>query len=170
MKKIFLLSAITLLISLNLKSQNCGTCTYSFNDSDTSTVVVATGQTLCIDSMAIFIGKVTMNGGTLCVKGIFNPTTFVFNSGTITNYGNMTLNPTTLTLNTSATLENKADAMLNIKGNLTLSGATFSNYGIINVGQNINATNGTLSNNSIINCTTLTGAANITNQGTINTN
>jgi hypothetical protein len=170
MKKIFLLSALSLLLNLNLKSQNCGTCTYSFNDSDTSTVVVAAGQTLCIDSMAIFIGKVTMNGGTLCVKGIFNPNTFVFNSGTVTNYGNMTLNPASLTFGSGTTLSNKADAMLNIKGNLILSGTTFSNLGIINVGQNINATSGTLSNNSIINCTTLTGATNIANQGTINTN
>lgn len=170
MKKIFLLSAFALLMSLNLKSQNCGTCTYSFNDSDTSTVVVATGETLCIDSMAIFNGKVTMNGGTLCVRGIFNPSSFVFNSGTITNYGNMTLNTNSISFGSGSVLANKADAMLNIRGSITLTGATFSNEGIINVDQTINATSGTLSNNSLINCAILSGASNITNQGTINTN
>jgi phage baseplate assembly protein gpV len=169
MKKIFLLSALVLLTSLSLKSQNCGTCTQSINTHDTTSIVLNQGEILCIDTLGYFSGNITLNGGTICNKGFFKPAIITINSGTINNYSNVTI---ANSVNASATLiiTNQDGSILNIAGSLTVNGGTISNNGILNVDQAITNTSGTFSNTNIINCTTITGQTTINNTGVINAN
>lgn len=169
MKKIFLLSALAILTSLSLKSQNCGTCTQSINTHDTTSIVLNQGEILCIDTLGYFSGNITLNGGTICNKGFFKPSVLTINSGIITNYSNIDI---ASTINASATLTitNQDGAIFNIAGSLNIIGGTITNNGILNTDQAIVNTSGSFSNTSIVNCTTITGQTTIINTGVINAN
>jgi len=171
MKTLFYFVIISIsMLGLKLNAQNCGTCTSSVNNSDTSIVVVNAGQTFCVDTMGVFNGRITVNGGSICVKGMFNPQSFNFYSGVITNSGNMTLNVSALVLNSGSSLTNNQDAILNLNGTLTIAGGSFANNGILNIDVTLNANSGALTNTGIINCTTVNGISNIANTGNVNSN
>lgn len=159
----------SLFIFTQIKAQTCGTCSININSLDSASYTVNSGETLCVDTAGNFIGTITLNGGTVCNKGIFNPHTIQFNTGTISNYGNTSLK-TSVTVTTNAVLSNNADAVMNINGVVTMSGGTLNNSGIINVDQNIQNTSGTITNTSIINCTQISGSGSLNNTGKINVN
>ncbi len=165
----FFVVSISLLASIQLKSQTCGTCSINVNSLDSASYTINTGETFCVDTAGNFIGLITLNGGTICNKGIFNPHTIQFNTGTISNYGNTSLK-TSVTIATNAVLTNNADAVMNINGVVTLSGGSLNNSGIINVDQNIQNTSGAITNISIINCTQISGSGSLNNTGKINVN
>lgn len=165
----FFIVSISLLASIQLKSQTCGACSINVNSLDSTSYSINAGETFCVDTAGNFIGTITLNGGTICNKGIFNPSSIQFNNGTISNYGNTSLK-TSVTIATNAILTNNADAVMNINGGITNSGGTLTNNGIINVDLNIQNNSGSITNNSIINCTQLTGSGTLTNNGKINTN
>ena len=151
------------------KAQTCGSCTENITGRDTLSYTVTTGQTFCIDTMGIFEGVITVSGGNVCNRGLFNPKTIVVSSGTINNYSNMIIN-SSFTLTTGATLFSDNSTLLTFRGDITISGGTVTNNGIANVKGNIAFNSGTFSNSSIINCRLLSGAnvASITNSGIIN--
>jgi hypothetical protein len=153
----------------NGKAQSCGTCSINITSLDSTDYTVNSGQTFCIDTSGNFVGTLTLNGGTICNKGLFNPKTITLTSGSVTNYGNTSLN-TSVTLGSGIQVTNNSDALMNINGNVTNSGGALTNSGIINVGQNIQNNSGSITNNSIINCYQITGSGTLTNNGKINTN
>lgn len=160
---------ISLFFVFQAKSQTCGTCSINITSLDSADYTVNSGQTFCIDTTGNFIGTISLNGGTICNRGIFFPKTIQFGSGTITNYGNTSLN-TSISLNTNTVLNNNVDAVMNINGVLTIIGGTLNNGSILNIDQNIQLTSGSLINSSIINCTVLSGGGNLNNTGKINVN
>ena len=167
---VYLLITLLFLLTINsLKAQNCGTCSISINNSDTSSLVLSSGQTLCIDTMGYFSGSITLNGGTICNKGFFKPVSFTFNSGTLNNLANSSFDGNT-TISSGKTITNQPGAILSIIGSLTISGGTYSNDGISNIDTTINNNSGSFSNSSIINCTQLTGSNTFVNTGIINAN
>lgn len=149
--------------------QSCGTCSLTISNLNNTSYTVGLGETLCIDSLGQYTGTLTLNGGTVCNKGVFRPNAFNYNSGTINNYARIILN-NSLTLDSSNKIvlcEKKS--FLKLNGILTLSGGSFTNKGITNVQTNINHTSGTLSNSGIINCKVFSGnSSSITNTGIIN--
>ncbi len=152
-----------------LMAQNCGTCSTSINSSDTSVIVVNSGQTLCIDTMGYFTGSITLNGGTICNKGFFKPAVLVINSGTLNNISNTSLDGS-IVLGSNMSFVNSPGAIFSVNGSLTLSGGTFTNDGITNIETNFINTSGSVSNSSIINCAQVSGSNSITNTGIINSN
>jgi hypothetical protein len=169
-KSIFYFSVFVLfVISHSVKAQSCGTCSLSINQYDVASYTVNVGQTLCIDTLGNYEGDITLNGGTVCVKGMFKPKTLTFTSGNITNYGNTSL-PVLPSLSSGKLIENKSDAVLNISQGITISGGSFINIGICNIQQNITNTSGTLTNTGILNCVQVTGSNAFTNTGVLNTN
>lgn len=168
MKKIISLFAF-LTLTYFASAQSCGSCTVNISGYDTLAYTVNSGQTFCVDTTGNFQGILILNGGTVCNKGYFNPHSFTFNTGTIDNYGNSTLE-TSITLSSNKVINNKPDAVTNLSGGLTLSGGAFTNNGITNISQNITNTSGTINNTGILNCVQLTGSNSVTNTGVINTN
>ncbi len=164
----FLLLLLTLLLA-RYNAQTCSSCTVNITAYDTLTYVVSAGQTFCIDSLGEFAGTVTLNGGTICNKGTFNPKTFIISTGTINNHAIMIFNGTT-TLAPSCMLVTGLKSITNLKADLVISGGSLDNSGIINVRNSINYTAGTFTNSAIVNCDTLSGASlsSITNSGIIN--
>lgn len=152
-----------------LKAQVCGTCSVIVTGNDTLQYTVNSGEVLCIDTTANFTGKLIINGGTVCNNGFCSPSSIIFNTGTINNTGNLTIF-SALTLSAGKTLVNDFDAVLNQKGNLTISGGSVLNRGIFNVEQNIQFSTGTITNDNILNCLLLNGAGVIVNNGVLNTN
>jgi len=167
MKKITLLFWFCLVTSISF-AQNCGTCNVNITTNDTLTYSANSGQLICINSSGNFLGNITVNGGTVCVSGNFNPKSITINSGVIINNGNATLN-TSVSFGSSFQLINNSGAILNVNGNLTSSSFNVTNSGIINVVANIN-NSGTITNSNIINCVLLSGSGTINDTGIINSN
>jgi hypothetical protein len=182
MRHISKLYIIVLLIAAHqVKSQSsCNSCTsgISTNDTllhivtsvDTTSYTITTGQTFCITNTGTFRGTIIINGGTVCNKGRFFPKSLTFSSGVIFNNNNARIK-TALSLGSSTTLNNNSGAVLNLNGNLGISGGTLYNEGLINVNADIQNNSGSFSNKTIINCNTLSGSNTIVNYsiGIINT-
>jgi hypothetical protein len=149
------------------KSQTCGTCSINITSLDSNNYVVGSGSTLCIDTLGNFIGTITLNGGTICNKGLFNPSSFAISSGAINNYSNASFK-TSLTLGSSAQLNNSLDAIINITGSLINNGGAVDNQGVINVGLDVQNNSGSFANSSVINCNSVSGS--VSNTGIINVN
>jgi hypothetical protein len=169
MKTLIITIAIIIACFTQAKAQTCNTCTQVIVGIDTSTINLGTGQTLCIDSTAIFKGNIVINGGTLCNNGVFSPKSCALNAGTINNSASFSVDGA-YTLNANISLVNNSGAIISIGTNLTLGGASITNDGILNVSTALNASSGTFTNNSIINCSTITGETTIINNGLINKN
>lgn len=168
MKKVLIIMGLFLYI-FTLKSQTCGTCTLNITGYDTLAYTVSAGQTLCIDTTGNFAGSIILNGGSVCNKGMLNPISLTFNSGTIDNYSNANIS-SSLSLSANQLINNTVDAVMNIASSLTISGGTLSNNGIINVSQACTNTSGTLNNAGILNCLQMTGTNPVNNTGVINAN
>ncbi len=162
-----IITAIIFIVSIGIsRGQSCNNCNSIISGYDTLSYTVNSGQTLCIDSSAIVSGTITLNGGTICNKGFINAKAFNFNSGTINNYSNITLNfSLVIPLNSNLIID--SNAVINLNGGLTNNG-TITNTGFINTTDNVQ-NNGSVTNNNVINCDHLTGAG-ITNNGLINSN
>lgn len=165
----FLFIVLLAFLYVNGNAQTCGTCSTNISSLDSSSYTINSGQTFCVDTTGNFVGTITLNGGSICVKGIFNPGNFTFTSGTINNYGNVSLN-NSLSIGSNVQLNNNSDAVININGILTMSGGTFTNNGVINVDQNISNSSGSIVNTSIINCVQISGSGTLNNTGIINSN
>jgi hypothetical protein len=154
--------------SFFLQAQNCSPCTIVINQTDTSDYVVNAGQTLCIDTSGNCLGKITLNGGTVCNKGFFQPKDLFLNSGSLNNFGNLTYRKQ-LTLNGSVSIIIEASSVINVDGGFTINSAgNITNNGYLNVSGNIQ-NNGTLNNLNVINCQQINGNAAV-NNGIINQN
>ena len=168
MKKLFLL-IVVLFFTSTANSQSCGTCSINITGFDTLAYTVNAGQTFCVDTTGNFQGKLTLNGGSVCNKGLFSPTQMTLTAGALNNYGNCSF-PIAATLNSGLTVTNNSGSILNINGNLGMSGGSFNNSGITNISSSLTNTSGTLTNAGILNCTTLSGSNTVTNTGVINSN
>jgi hypothetical protein len=164
-----LMMILCLLTGTRTYAQSCGGCTVTISGLDTLTYTVNSGEILCIDSAGQFEGTITLNGGTVCNKGIFHPKALSASSGTITNHTYMRLE-SSLTLGSGLALVNTGRSSAALEGNLTISGGTLNNSGITNIEQNITFSSGIFSNTAIVNCKILNGAAlaSISNSGIIN--
>lgn len=169
MKKLIFLLSLVFALGTQLKAQTCGTCSVNITSFDTLAYTINVGQTFCVDTTGNFSGTIILNGGTVCNKGFFNPSSITFNSGTIANYGNTSV-ALSISIGNNKTIINNADAIFNITGGITMSGGNFTNNGITNISQNITNTSGTINNTGILNCVQLTGSNAITNTGVINSN
>jgi hypothetical protein len=169
MRRFKLIFAFAFISLFKLSSQTCAGCGTNVASLDSSAYTVNSGETFCIDSTGNFIGTLTLNGGTVCNKGLFAPKAFAFSGGTINNYGNATVK-SSLSFDSSSGLNNGGGSILNIVGNITVAGGAVVNDGIMNVDQSILNNSGSLSNSSIINCSQLTGGGSLTNTGAINKN
>jgi hypothetical protein len=167
MKHFLFLSTLFLLVTAS-RSQSCGTCSINITTLDSGTYVVSAGEILCLDSTGNFIGTITLNGGTVCNKGLFYPKSISFNSGTINNFGNLKF--TTIVLSSGRILNNKADGVASFGTDLILSGGSFSNEGITNVGNGISNNTGDFFNAGVLNCVHMNGSNAVSNSGIINTN
>ncbi|MDX2172818.1 MAG: hypothetical protein SFY56_06840 [Bacteroidota bacterium] len=168
MKKLIFLLSLVFVMGTQLKAQTCGTCSVNITSTDTLNYTVNAGQNFCVAKNGNFSGNIILNGGTICVSGFFNPKSITVNSGTLNNYGTLSIN-NSITLGSGLTLTNNPGAIVNINGSITLNSATLSNSGIINVDQTL-SNSGTVNNTSIINCTTVSGSGTLNDTGIINSN
>ncbi len=168
LSRFFFVSLLVLFFN-SAKSQICGTCSLNITSLDSSSYVVNSGETFCVDTTGNFIGTINLNGGTICNKGIFNPKVITFTSGSISNYGNTSLS-SSVTLGSASQILNNADAIMNINGAFTNGGGNLTNDGIINIDQSIQNNSGSITNSSIINCLQITGSGSLINTGKINSN
>lgn len=141
------------------------TLVYRISSTDTATYVLSAGRTLCIYDSGMFKGRVVINGGTICNSGEFFPKSILFNSGSIINNktAKIWMN---LTLGSGSVFINNSGSTLDIGINLTISGGTLNNEGLINAGGRIHNNSGLVHNKSIINCASLTGINTIMNYTT----
>lgn len=153
----------------NSIGQNCGTCSIVISTNDTSSYTVGSGVTLCIDTLGNFTGNITLSGGTVCNKGLFNPSQVTFNSGAINNFSNSTIN-TNIILTSGKFLTNQPGGIMGIGGSITVGGGDLGNDGILNITLGVSNNSGTLINTGIMNCQQLTGSNAVNNTGIINTN
>jgi hypothetical protein len=171
MKTKFALNALFLVlfyfVSADIYSQACSNCTVNITTLDTSVYVVSSGQTLCIDSTGQFEGTITLSGGTICNRGAFHPKSFTISSGTLNNYSHCII-ASNFIIGSGFTMANGAKSITTIRGNLTISGGSFTNAGINNVKGNITFSSGTFTNSAIVNCKVLSGAGVANNSGIIN--
>ncbi|MBA3683388.1 MAG: hypothetical protein H0W73_19815 [Bacteroidetes bacterium] len=166
-KNLFLLLFL-ICASFFLKAQSCSSCSTLISQTDTSDYVVNTGQTLCIDTSGNCLGKITLNGGTVCNKGFFQPKDLFLNGGSLNNLGNLTYMKS-LTLNGSVNITIEASSVINVEGDFTINTAgNVTNNGYLNVSGNIQ-NNGALNNLNVINCLQISGNAAV-NAGVINQN
>lgn len=168
MKRLLLLTAFVFITLLN-KAQTCATCSINVSGYDTTNYTINSGQTLCIDTTGNFSGNITLNGGSICNKGIFSPAVINFTNGMIDNYGSSNL-PGPLILSNNLVYNNKQDAITNITGSITVNGGVLTNFGILNVSQGFTNNSGTINNGGILNCLQLSGTNTISNNGVINSN
>ena len=169
MKKIIFLLSLIVAVGNQLKAQStCGTCSVNITSTDTLNYTIGTGQTFCVAKNGNYTGNIILNGGTICVNGFFNPKTITVNSGTLNNYGTMSINAS-IVLGSGLTLTNNSGAIININGSINLNSATLTNNGILNVDQTLSNL-GSVTNTSIINCTTLSGSGTLNDTGIINSN
>lgn len=161
--------AILMVVGLvRMNAQSCASCNENVTDYNAGSYTITTGQTFCVDSTGNFEGNLVLNGGTLCVKGVFKAKIFSFTSGTILNSGNFSSGA--LTLGSGKNLQNISGGVINFTGNVTLSGGQITNDGILNVRQTLTNTSGTFTNAGILNCGQLSGSNTINNTGVLNTN
>ena len=141
------------LLSFYSKSQTCTSCTLHINTQDTSSYTIGSGQTLCLDSGAVISGNITLSGGTLCIKGIFNPASFTNNGGTIiiNSYGVVILKNDVVIGAQQITVNKRG--VLNVLGKLTLgnSQSNISSEGSLNISGNIVLNAGTINNSGALN-------------------
>jgi len=166
----WLISVLLFCVSqFTLKSQSCGNCTVNVTGLDTLSYTITTGQTFCVDTSGIFSGSISLNGGTVCNKGVFSPKLFAASTGTVRNQMVMTLE-SSFSIGSAFYLKNEAHAIATIVGTLTVSGGTLNNAGITNVQNGLVVSSGTTINTAIINCWSLTGTGlnSISNSGIIN--
>lgn len=170
----WLLVFSVLLPPIHVKSQSCNSCTVSIltNDSltfriinsDTTSYTVNVGQTLCIYATGTLKGNITLNGGIICNNGRFFPNTLAFNSGTLSLVGITKIkNPVTVSGNKAINVSQ--GCVMNITGNLSLTGGTLNNEGMINVDGALINNSGDLVNKAIINCSTMSGNNAVNNNG-----
>lgn len=151
---------------------NLDSCTWTIDHLDSANYTVGSGQKLCIRTTGISRGTITLNsGGRICNSGKFEPTTFVFNGGVLTN--NFT---GTVQVDSSLSFKNGAeflnDGFVSVSSYIKAdSGAIISNSGTIETqGEVIIKTGSTLDNDGVIslNATnfTISDTANVNNYGT----
>ena len=68
-------------------AQNCTGCTTTVSTASSATYTINAGEKLCVTSAGSITGTVTLNGGTICNEGTFNPSAFTYQSGTFNNFG-----------------------------------------------------------------------------------
>lgn len=159
---------VLMLLAGMVKAQTCGTCSVTVSSLSSAAYTVNNGQTLCLDSTAKYTGNITLNGGTLCNKGMFKPDTFLFVSGSLVNYGTVVISGS-LSVGSGKSIYSEKKSFVRINGDFALSGGNLTNKGIVNIKNNINYSTGTFNNSGIINCRVLSGATtSITNTGIIN--
>lgn len=169
MKRSLYFTAIIFLFSLfNVSAQSCSGCSTNITGNDTLTYNVGNGQMFCIAGSGMFLGSITISGGTVCINGNFNPRNITFTSGVINNNGNVSIT-SSITLPSGFVVNNNAGGIFNIASGLTLSSGSLSNNGIVNVVNEI-SNSGSITNSNIINCVQITGSGNLTNTGIINSN
>ncbi|MDI9341682.1 MAG: hypothetical protein QM534_14015 [Sediminibacterium sp.] len=168
MKNIHKCVLLLVFLAFKFSAQNCSTCSVTINDNSSSSYTINAGHTLCIDSLGNFEGSIVINGGLLCNKGIFSPSTVIFSGGTIQNYGLMTY-PGNVLLTNGITLNNLPSGVINITGMLELNGGIIDNQGVWNVKKGLINTMGGFTNSGIFNCEHLSGSNTISNSGTLNT-
>ncbi|MCA6435647.1 MAG: hypothetical protein ACK5QC_09245 [Bacteroidota bacterium] len=149
--------------------QSCGSCNISINSLDSSSYTINQGQTLCLDSNAVFVGTITINGGVVCNKGLLSPKQLAFHTGgTLYNYSNISLSGS-FSLGNNCVLEVKDGSTFNISnGVFNINGGQVTNDGVITVIGAINFNAGIFNSSNLINCNTLSGTASIVNSGVIN--
>jgi hypothetical protein len=169
MKPSIYFTAVLVLFTLfKVSAQNCTGCTTSISGNDTLSYNVGSGQVLCITGGGNFLGNITVNGGTVCVAGNFNPKSITFTSGVINNNGNVSI-ASSVTLPSGFAINNNAGAILNVSADLNLNAGTLSNDGIVNV-VNAISNSGTITNSNIINCVQISGSGTLNDTGIINSN
>lgn len=166
-----LLSLSLCFLFYSVRPQNCGTCTVTITGHDTLAYTLNTGQVLCIDSLGEFTGSLTISGGSVCNKGLLNPSLLTVNSGTVINHALLVVADTLASVGNGFVIYNDEKGVTAFKGQLTLNGGYLQNSGILNVKRDFLFTSGVFSNSAILNCRLLTGAAitTIVNSGIINT-
>lgn len=166
MKNYFFVIVLTILTKV-LSSQNCQPCTINITGYDTLTRTVGVGDVLCIDENGLYEGKLILNGGTICNKGIFKPKELGLVQGNLNNYNTISLNYYT-ELTTGVQFNNASAGFIDMTGLLKLTGGTMINLGIITVQDDIFGSSGTLTNNGIINCREFTNSGILSNSGILN--
>jgi phage baseplate assembly protein gpV len=165
-----LFSTVCFFILYDANAQICSTCSVTISGSDTSAYTVNTGETLCLDSLAEFTGSITLNGGVICNKGIFNPFVMTATTGTIHNQCIVTVRDSAYSFNSGVVLVNTESGYIFVDGDCTLNGASILNSGILRSRKSIIFNSGQITNTAILNCKALSGASisTIINSGIIN--
>ncbi len=166
---LFLLSLLFHFPSFS-QCENSSGATFIVTGYDTSNYSIETGQVLYVEPDGIVSGKITMAGGTVCIKGLFNPTVFNAASGTIYNDNSIIL-PGSISFPAALSLTNTLNGKLDVSGGMTLSGGSFINNGKTNISGFLVRTSGSLNNSSIINAKELhNNGGSYNNTGTVNSN
>lgn len=170
MKHIFFFLMFFSGVVSSFKAQ-CSSCSTVVNASDTSNLVVASGQTVCFDSLSVFNGTLTLNGGSVCNKGLFKPARLVWQSGQFTNYGNVSIEGYDLVLGGNSVFTSMQGSIMNItNGDFKLQGGILDNWGVIIILGTMHNVSGTLNNYDLINCNMFNGNVPTINTGHINSN
>jgi hypothetical protein len=163
-----LLACVIIILAAKLNGQTCGSCSVVITGTSSTSYTVGSGQTLCIDTSGIYMGNITLSGGTICNRGHFKPTSFSFNSGTLNNYASSSISGT-LSIGSGKTVYCERKSFLRVSGDLSISGGSLNNKGIANVRNNVACASGALNNSGIVNCKVFTASAGTyTNTGIIN--
>ncbi len=120
-------SLLTLLVALTIDSaiaQNCQTCKYTIIGTDTTTLVLDSGKTLCVAPTGIVTGKIILNGGVVCNSGVFHPAEFIYIHGDFENYGTF-YSPSPVTLQNGSRFINHVDGILEQQDIRTTDQAVF---------------------------------------------
>ncbi len=88
-------------------------CTITVSTTTSTNYTVTTGQLLCVTPSGVINGNVTLNGGTICNRGIIQAPVFTVNSGTINNYGSI-LQVGDFELKTTSVFNNYNNALLKV--------------------------------------------------------
>lgn len=82
----------------DMSAQSCGGCTTLYSSNVSDDITVDFGDIVCIAKGVTCSGMVTMQGGVLCNEGVINDLFFKDASGTINNYGSITVNVSDISL------------------------------------------------------------------------
>lgn len=166
MKNYFFVIVLTILVKLTF-SQNCQSCTIDLTDHDTLSRIINAGDVFCISENGLFEGKLVLNGGTVCNKGIFKPKELVLIQGYLNNYNTINLNYF-IELPVGVFVSNTSAGSIDITGILKLAGGFLSNLGIITVQDEVSGSSGTVTNSGIINCKEFISPGVLSNSGVLN--